>query len=311
MNIHDNILATIGRTPMVRLHKFEAARGLRAMIAAKVEAFNPGGSVKDRAALAMIEAAERCGTLHPGGTIIEPTSGNTGIGLALAGAVRGYRVVLVMPDTMSIERRKLAAAFGAEIVLTPGAEGMSGAIRYAATLHAATPNSIIPQQFDNPANPAVHVTTTGEEIWHDTDGRVAVFVATVGSGGTLSGVARALKGHDPAVRIVAVEPATSAVISGRTPAGPHRIQGIGAGFIPRNLDLTVVDEILTVTDEEAFAAARALAREDGILAGISSGAAVAAAAEVAARPELAGRLVVTLLPDTGERYLSTELFGRP
>lgn len=308
MAIYNNILDLIGGTPAVRLDKLTRKLQLSATIVGKVEYFNPGGSVKDRIARAMIEEAEQSGTLKPGGTIIEPTSGNTGVGLSLVGAVKGYRVILTMPETMSIERRKLAAAYGTEIILTPGSEGMKGAIAKAKELQQNTPNSIILQQFENPANPAIHTTTTGEEIWNDTEGKVDVFVAGVGTGGTISGVAKTLKGHNPNVKIIAVEPASSAVISGLTPAGPHKIQGIGAGFIPKNLNCDLIDEIIAVSNEDAFNTARQLARTEGLLVGISSGAAAFAATQVAARPEFAGKTIVVLLPDTGERYLSTTLF---
>lgn len=308
MAIYNNILDLIGGTPAVRLDKLTRKLQLSATIVGKVEYFNPGGSVKDRIARAMIEEAEQSGTLKPGGTIIEPTSGNTGVGLSLVGAVKGYRVILTMPETMSIERRKLAAAYGTEIVLTPGSEGMKGAIAKAKELQQNTPNSIILQQFENPANPAIHTATTGEEIWNDTEGKVDVFVAGVGTGGTISGVAKTLKKHNPNVKIIAVEPASSAVISGLTPAGPHKIQGIGAGFIPKNLNCDLIDEIIAVSNEDAFSTARQLARTEGLLVGISSGAAAFAATQVAARPEFAGKTIVVLLPDTGERYLSTTLF---
>lgn len=306
MATYKKITDLIGNTPLVELGTFAQKRNLKANLIAKVEYFNPGGSVKDRIALSMILDAEERGILRPGGTIIEPTSGNTGVGLSLVGAVRGYKVILTMPETMSVERRKLAQAYGTEIVLTPGSEGMKGAIRKAEELRDATPGAVILQQFENGANPAVHARTTGEEIWRDTEGRVDVFVAGVGTGGTVSGVAQALKKHNPAVRIVAVEPAASAVLSGQ-PSGPHKIQGIGAGFEPKNFNRPLIDEILPVSNDDAFATARALAREEGIFVGISSGAAAFAAALVAARPELAGKNIVVLLPDTGERYLSTAL----
>lgn len=308
MAIYNNILDLIGGTPAVRLDKLTRKLQLSATIVGKVEYFNPGGSVKDRIARAMIEEAEQRGVLKPGGTIIEPTSGNTGVGLSLVGAVKGYRVILTMPETMSIERRKLAAAYGTEIILTPGSEGMKGAIAKAKELQQNTPNSIILQQFENPANPAIHAATTGEEIWNDTEGKVDVFIAGVGTGGTISGVAKTLKEHNPNVKIIAVEPASSAVISGLTPAGPHKIQGIGAGFIPKNLNCDLIDEIIAVSNEDAFSTARQLARTEGLLVGISSGAAAFAATQVAARPEFAGKTIVVLLPDTGERYLSTTLF---
>lgn len=304
--VHNSILELVGGTPLVRLNTYAANRNLEAEVIAKVEFFNPGGSVKDRVALNMILQAEKDGTLKPGATIIEPTSGNTGVGLSLVGAVRGYKVILTMPETMSIERRKLAAAYGTEIVLTPGAEGMKGAIRKAEELRDSIAGAVILQQFENQANPAVHVATTGEEIWRDTEGQVDIFVAGAGTGGTVSGVGRALKAHNPAVRIVAVEPATSAVLSGQ-PAGAHKIQGIGAGFVPGNYDASIVDEVLPIGNDEAFAAARAIAKEEGIFVGISSGAALHAATLLAQRPENKGKRIVALLPDTGERYLSTAL----
>ena len=306
MAIYKSITDLIGRTPLVQLSTFAQKRNLKANLIAKVEFFNPGGSVKDRIALSMILDAEEKGILKPGGTIIEPTSGNTGVGLSLVGAVRGYKVILTMPETMSIERRKLAQAYGTEIVLTPGSEGMKGAIRKAEELRDSTPGAVILQQFENPANPAIHVKTTGEEVWTDTDGKVDVFVAGVGTGGTVSGVAKALKVHNPKVYVVAVEPASSAVLSGQ-PSGAHKIQGIGAGFEPKNFDRPLIDEILPVSNEDAFATSRAIAKEEGIFVGISSGAAAYAATVVAQRPEFAGKNVVVLLPDTGERYLSTAL----
>lgn len=307
MNIAQDVTALIGRTPLVSLSRFSAARSLQTPLIAKVEAFNPGGSAKDRVAQAMLDDAEARGLLGAGAVIIEPTSGNTGVGLALLAAVRGYRVILTMPESMSLERRRLLQAFGAEIVLTPAADGMAGAVARAEALHAALPGSLIAGQFENPANPAAHERTTGPEIWLDTDGTVDVFVACVGTGGTVSGAGRYLKAQNPAVRIVAVEPAASPLLSeGR--AGAHGIQGIGANFVPGTFDRAVVDEILTVTDEEAFETARALARLEGLLVGISSGAAAAAAASLAARPDMAGKRIVVLLPDTGERYLSTGLF---
>ena len=307
MNIARDVTALIGRTPLVSLSRFSAARSLQTPLVAKVEAFNPGGSAKDRVAQAMLDDAEARGLLGAGAVIIEPTSGNTGVGLALLAAVRGYRVILTMPESMSLERRRLLQAFGAEIVLTPAADGMAGAVARAEALHAALPGSLIAGQFENPANPAAHERTTGPEIWRDTDGTVDVFVACVGTGGTVSGAGRYLKAQNPAVRVVAVEPAASPLLSeGR--AGAHGIQGIGANFVPETFDRAVVDEILTVTDEEAFETARALARLEGLLVGISSGAAAAAAASLAARPDMAGKRIVVLLPDTGERYLSTGLF---
>ncbi len=302
--IHRNITELIGRTPLVEISGLE---GQKARIAVKVESFNPGGSVKDRIALSMIEDAEVRGVLAPGATIIEPTSGNTGVGLAWIGRVKGYRVILTMPETMSRERRSLLKAYGAELVLTPGTEGMKGAIRKAEELRAATPGAIILGQFVNPANPVAHEKYTGEEIWNDTEGQVDIFIAGAGTGGTVSGTGRALKRHKPEVRIIAVEPAGSPVLT-EGHAGPHKIQGIGAGFVPDTLDRSVVDEVLTVADEAAFEGMRLLSRREGILAGISSGAAFSAALEVARREENAGKLVVALLPDTGERYLSTGLF---
>ena len=306
MAIYNSITELIGKTPLVQLSTFAQNRDLKANVIAKVEFFNPGGSVKDRIALSMVLDAEEKGILKQGGTIIEPTSGNTGVGLSLVGAVRGYKVILTMPETMSIERRKLAQAYGTEIVLTPGSEGMKGAIRKAEELRDATPGAVILQQFENPANPAIHVKTTGEEIWKDTEGKVDVFVAGVGTGGTVSGVAKALKAHNPNVYVVAVEPASSAVLSGQ-PSGAHKIQGIGAGFEPKNFDRPLIDEILPVSNEDAFATSRAVAKEEGIFVGISSGAAAFAASVVAQRPEFAGKNIVVLLPDTGERYLSTAL----
>lgn len=311
MAIYNTITDLIGKTPLVKISKFAANRQAKANIIAKVEFFNPGGSVKDRVGLAMIEAAERDGILKPGGTIIEPTSGNTGVGLSLVGAVKGYKVILTMPETMSIERRKLAAAYGTEIVLTPGAAGMKGAIAKAEELRDTTPGAVILQQFENPANPTIHIATTGEEIWaaaQEAGEQVDVFVAGVGTGGTVSGVGAAIKKHNPNAYIVAVEPATSAVLSGN-PSGPHKIQGIGAGFVPKNFNREVIDEILPVSNEDALATGRALAKEEGLLVGISSGAAAFAAAQLAQRPEFAGKNIVVLLPDTGERYLSTVLFS--
>lgn len=304
--IHDNILELIGKTPLVRLNKVIENNNLETEIIAKVEFFNPGGSVKDRVALNMILDAEKKGILKPGGTIIEPTSGNTGIGLSLVGAYKGYKVILTMPDTMSIERRKLAQAYGTEIVLTPGKEGMSGAIRKAEELRESIGGAVILQQFNNAANPAMHEMTTGEEIWEQTNGTVDIFVAGVGTGGTVSGTGRALKSHNPAIKIVAVEPATSAVLSGK-PAGAHKIQGIGAGFVPENYNAEVVDEVLAVDDDEAIQTARAVAKAEGIFVGISSGAALCAAIQLAKKPENKGKRIVVLLPDTGERYLSTAL----
>lgn len=303
MKLYRNAIELIGNTPLVELTNIENSFGLKARLLAKVEAFNPGGSAKDRIALAMIEDAEKSGRLSPGATIIEPTSGNTGVGLAWIGAVKGYKVILTMPETMSEERKTLLRALGAELVLTPGAEGMSGAIRKAEELRDAAPGSMIMSQFDNPANPEVHRRTTGEEIWRDTDGEVDIFVAGVGTGGTLSGVAAALKARKPEVRAVAVEPASSPVLSGGK-AGAHKIQGIGAGFVPGNYDASLVDEVIEISDDEAFEAMRLLATEEGIFAGISSGAALAAAIEVARRRSSDGKTIVVLLPDTGQRYLS-------
>ena len=304
MNIAGNILEKIGNTPLVRITKLNLGA---ADVVAKVEYFNPGGSVKDRVGLAMIEAAERGGMLKPGGLLIEPTSGNTGVGLALAAAVKGYRLVLTMPETMSIERRKLLAAYGAELVLTDGAAGMPGAIAKAVELQAANPGSIIPQQFENPANPACHFAATGSEIWRDADGKVDAFVAGVGTGGTLTGVGRFLREKNPAVGIFAVEPDTSAVLSGGDP-GPHRLQGIGAGFVPKVLYAGLIDEVIKVSAADAGRTARAAARQEALLIGISSGAALFAALELAKRPAMAGKRIVVLLPDCGERYLSTWLF---
>ena len=302
--IYKSLTELIGGTPLLSVKQQE---GQLADIVAKLEYFNPGGSVKDRIARAMIEDAEERGLLKPGATIIEPTSGNTGVGLAWVGTSKGYRVVLTMPDTMSLERRNLLRAYGAELVLTPGAEGMKGAIAKATQLQEETPDAIILGQFVNPANPAIHERTTGEEIWADTDGRVDIFVAGVGTGGTVSGTGRALKKHNAAVKVVAVEPASSAVLSTGVP-GKHKIQGIGAGFVPQTYSADVVDEILTVSDEDAKLHARLLAHNEGLLVGISSGAAYAAALRLARQPENRGKTIVALLPDTGERYLSTGLF---
>ena len=307
MNIAHSITDLIGHTPLLELCRYEADHGLEATILGKLERQNPAGSAKDRVAAAMIDQAERQGRLTPGGTIIEPTSGNTGIGLAAVGAAKGYRVILTMPDTMSVERRSLIAAYGAEIVLTPGAEGMAGAVAKAEELAASIPGSIVAGQFENPANPAAHMATTGPEIWADTDGKVDIFVAGAGTGGTLTGVGRYLKEKNPAVRVVAVEPASSPLLTqGR--AGAHGLQGIGANFVPENLDRSLLDEIIPVTDEDAYAAGRELARREGILVGITSGAAVWAAAELARRPENRGKVIVALLPDSGVRYLSTPMF---
>ena len=306
--ISKSLTELIGKTPLLELSNYEKKNGLNAKIVAKLEYFNPGGSVKDRIALAMIDDAERRGVLKKGSVIIEPTSGNTGIGLASVAAARGYRLIITMPETMSVERRILMRAYGAEIVLTEGAKGMKGAIAKAEELAASTPNSFIPGQFDNPANPAIHRATTGPEIWEDTDGRVDLFVAGAGTGGTVTGVGEYLKGKNPNIKIVVVEPADSPVLS-EGHAGPHKIQGIGAGFVPAVLNTAVYDEIIPVKNEDAFATARALGTEEGLLVGISSGAAAWAATQLAKRPENAGKTIVVLLPDTGERYLSTALFA--
>lgn len=308
MRVYRKITDLIGGTPLLELTNYEKANELNAKIYAKLEYFNPAGSVKDRIAKAMLDDAEEKGLLKPGAVIIEPTSGNTGIGLASVAASRGYKVILTMPETMSVERRNLLKAYGAELVLTEGAKGMPGAIAKAKELAEQTPNSYIPSQFTNPANPAVHLKTTGPEIWADTDGKVDIFVAGVGTGGTLSGVGAYLKSQNPNVKVVAVEPASSPVLSGGK-AGPHKIQGIGAGFVPDTLNTDVYDEILPVQNEDAFATGRALARSEGVLVGISSGAAVFAAAQLAKRPENVGKVIVALLPDTGERYLSTPMFA--
>ncbi len=305
MSIARNILERIGGTPLVKINKLNQGA---AEVVAKVEFFNPGGSVKDRIAFAMIEAAEKSGLLKPGALIIEPTSGNTGVGLALVAAVKGYHLILTMPETMSVERRKLAAAYGAEIVLTEGAQGMKGAIAKALELQKQNPGSFIPQQFENPANPAYHQAHTGPEIWTDAEGKVDAFVAGVGTGGTLTGVAKYLKERNPAIRIYAVEPDTSPVLSGGKP-GPHKLQGIGAGFVPGVLDTGIISEVITVSAENAGKTARAAAANEGLLVGISSGAALYAALELAKKPEFAGKRIVVLLPDTGERYLSTWLFS--
>ena len=308
MKIYEQITDLIGSTPLVKLKNYSANRGLEANVVGKVEFFNPAGSVKDRIAKAMLDDAEAKGLLNKDSVIIEPTSGNTGIGLASVAASRGYKVILTMPETMSVERRNLLKAYGAQLVLTEGAKGMKGAIAKAQELAAETPNSFIPSQFTNLANPAIHRATTGPEIWKDTDGKVDIFVAGVGTGGTVSGVGEYLKSQNPNVKVVAVEPAGSPVLSKGTP-GPHKIQGIGAGFVPETLDTKIYDEIITVENDDAFATGRALAREDGMLVGISSGAAVFAATQLAKRPENKGKIIVALLPDTGERYLSTPMFA--
>lgn len=302
--IYSSITELVGRTPLVEVSGFE---NQKARIVVKVEAFNPGGSVKDRIALAMIEDAEKKGVLKPGATIIEPTSGNTGVGLAWVGVAKGYKTILTMPETMSVERRNLLKAYGAKLELTPGAEGMKGAIARAEQLRDTIPGAVILGQFVNPANPAIHEQTTGEEVWTDTDGKVDIFVAGVGTGGTVSGVGSALKKHNSAVKVVAVEPASSAVLTTGVP-GKHKIQGIGAGFVPFTYNPEAVDEVVTVTDDDAFAGARKLARTKGLLVGISSGAAFSVALALARKDENAGKLIVALLPDTGERYLSTSLF---
>ncbi|MDE6345488.1 MAG: cysteine synthase A [Muribaculaceae bacterium] len=307
-HIYKNLTELIGRTPLLEVQKIEEAEGLKAKILVKLEYFNPGGSVKDRIALAMIETAEKDGILKPGATIIEPTSGNTGIGLAWVSSVKGYNLILTMPETMSVERQNLLKALGATLVLTPGSEGMKGAIRKANELKEETEGAVILQQFDNPANPAVHERTTAEEIWDDTDGSVDIFVAGVGTGGTVSGTAAGLKKHNPAIKAVAVEPASSPVLSGGQ-AGPHKIQGIGAGFVPSNFNPEAIDEVIPVKDDDAIRTSRLLAREEGLLVGISSGASLYAAIQLAKLPENEGKTIVALLPDTGERYLSTVLYA--
>ena len=307
-NVHTSISQLVGHTPLVELTKYEKNHGLKAKILAKLEYFNPAGSVKDRIALAMIEDAEKKGLLKPGSTIIEPTSGNTGIGLASVAAAKGYKAILTMPETMSVERRNLLKAYGAQLVLTEGSKGMKGAIAKADELAKEIPNSFIPGQFVNPANPAAHKATTGPEIWTDTDGQVDFFVAGIGTGGTISGVGEYLKEQNPNIKVAAVEPLSSPVLS-KGVAGPHKIQGIGAGFVPDTLNTKIYDEIIPVSNEDAFAIGKAVAKEEGVLVGISSGAALWAATEIAKRPENEGKTIVVLLPDTGDRYLSTPLFS--
>lgn len=306
--IYNNLTELIGGTPLLEVQNIEQAEGLKARLLVKIESFNPGGSVKCRTALSMIESAEKQGLLGPGSVIIEPTSGNTGIGLAWVASVKGYKVILTMPETMSRERQSLLKAMGATLVLTPGSEGMGGAIRRANELHAEYSDSIILQQFENPANPAIHLHTTAEEIWQDTDGKVDIFVAGVGTGGTLCGTSKGLKSHNPAIKAVAVEPENSPVLSGGKP-GVHKLQGIGAGFVPKNFDASVVDEIIPVNDDDAIRASRLLARTEGLLVGVSSGAAFHAALQLARKDENFGKTIVALLPDTGERYLSTLLYA--
>lgn len=308
MAIAKSLTELIGKTPLLELGKFSQQKGIETPIVAKIEYFNPGGSVKDRIALAMIEDAEKSGALKPGATIIEPTSGNTGVGLALVSAVKGYHLILTMPETMSVERRNLVKAYGVEVVLTPGTEGMKGAIRKAEELRDNTPGAIILQQFENKANPAKHYATTGPEIWEQTEGKVDIFVAGVGTGGTVSGIGKALKEKNPDVRIIAVEPKTSPVLNGGQ-SGPHKIQGIGAGFIPATYNGDVVDEVYDVDNDDAIRTGRELAQQEGLLVGISSGAAAYAASQIALRPENKGKRIVVLLPDTGERYLSTVLYA--
>ena len=303
MKIANNMTELIGNTPLVKINKLSSAN-----ILAKVESFNPAGSIKDRPALNMIEKAEQQGLINKDTIIIEPTSGNTGIGLAMVCAIKGYKMILTMPETMSLERRKLLKAYGAELVLTDGTKGMQGAVGKAIELNKKYPNSFIPQQFDNPANPDAHIKTTAEEIWRDTDGKVDVIVAGVGTGGTITGLARGLKSHNPQIKAIAVEPESSQVLAGK-PAGAHKIQGIGANFVPKNFDYNVVDEIIPVSDEDAFETARKLAKAEGILCGISSGAAIYAAIEISKRPEYKNKMIVVILPDLGERYLSSELFS--
>ncbi|MBR0434315.1 MAG: cysteine synthase A [Bacteroidaceae bacterium] len=308
MMIAKQLTDLIGHTPLLELNRFSAAQGLTTPLVVKVEFFNPGGSVKDRIALAMIEDAEDRGVLTPGATIIEPTSGNTGVGLALVSAVRGYHLILTMPETMSVERRNLVKAYGAEVRLTPGKDGMAGAIREAEALRDSIPGSVILQQFENAANPRRHYETTGIELWQQTEGTVDIFVAGVGTGGTVSGVGRRLKELNPQVKVVAVEPKSSAVLNGQ-PSGPHKIQGIGAGFVPKTYDAAIVDEVFDVENDDALRTSRQLAQQEGLLVGISAGAAVYAAAQVARRPKNVGKRIVALLPDTGERYLSTQLYA--
>lgn len=303
MKIYESLQELIGNTPLLELKNIEKSENIECRLLAKIESFNPGGSIKDRIAKAMIDDAEASGRLRPGGTIIEPTSGNTGIGLTWIGVSKGYRVILCMPETMSDERKKLLAALGAELVLTPGKDGMKGSIATAMELNKEIPDSIIMSQFDNPANPEIHSRTTAEEIWRDTDGQVNIFVAGVGSGGTVTGTAKTLKKYNPEIKVVAVEPEKSPVISGGK-AGPHKIQGIGAGFIPGNLDLSLIDQVEKISDEEAFECQKMLARKEGVFAGISSGAAIAAALKEAHKEENKGKTIVVILPDTGERYLS-------
>jgi cysteine synthase len=308
MKIYNNVLETIGKTPLVKLNKL--SQGIDATIVGKIEARNPGGSIKDRISLSMIEEAEKQGLVKPGATFVEPTSGNTGIGLAMVCSVKGYKLILTMPETMSIERRNLLKAYGATLILTPGPEGMGGAIRKAEEIIANTPNSFLPQQFKNLANPKVHRETTGPEIWEDTDGKVDILISGVGTGGTITGVAQYIKPKKPGFKAIAVEPAASPVLSGGA-KGPHKIQGIGAGFVPEIIKLELIDEIFKVTDDQALQTARELVQREGLLVGISSGAATYAALEVAKRPENKGKLIVVVLPDTGERYLSTVLFTEP
>ena len=306
--IYKGATGLIGNTPLVEFTNIEKSHGINATVLAKLEYFNPAGSVKDRIALAMIEDAEKRGVLKKGATIIEPTSGNTGIGLASIAAAKGYKIILTMPETMSVERRNILKAYGAEIVLTEGSKGMKGAIAKAEELAKETPDSFVPEQFENPANPEIHRLTTGPEVWNDTDGKVDIFVAGVGTGGTVSGVGEYLKSKNPNIQVVAVEPAGSPVLSGEKP-GPHKIQGIGAGFVPETLNTAVYDEVIKVTNEDAFETGRELAKKEGLLVGISSGAAVWAASELAKRPENKGKIIVAILPDTGERYLSTAMFS--